>query len=513
MFWADKIAKELASTGKPQLVDDAKTPSGRVHVGALRGVIIHDLVYKTLKEQSARARYTFIIDDLDPMDDLPVYLPAEKYKKYMGVPLKNIPSPEGEGSYAEHYANEFIGVFNKLDAKPQILWNSKLYEEGTLNKQISLALDNAEKIQEIYEKVSGSRRPRDYIPFQPICENCGKIGTTVANGWDGRYVSYECQEKKVAWAAGCGHKGKVDPLAATGKLPWRVEWPAKWAALGVTVEGEGKDHASRGGSRDTANAIAEEIFSFPPPYDIPYEHFLFSGRKMSSSKGVGASAADVAEIIPAELLRFLMVRPRPMQHIDFNPESENTIPKLFDDFDSARDSQDLSLKRIWELSTASNSAKSHFVPRFSDLVNLVQMPNVDLEKEAENKKGGKLTKEDKRALEERVVYVKIYLARFAPEEIKFSVKEAIPAAADDLSESQKKLLDQVSKLLGKTSDPDKFQNDIYQAGKDFGLSSRETFQAIYKSLLGKTSGPKAAWLILSLDKNFVKERFGKVAGA
>ena len=142
MFWADKIAKEASATNKPQIIDDAKTPSGRVHVGALRGVIIHDLVYKALQDAEVKSRYTFIIDDLDPMDDLPAYLSKDKYGKHMGIPLKNIPAPESKGSYAEYFANEFIEVFNKLGAKPEILWNSKLYEEDKLNKQIQLSLDH-----------------------------------------------------------------------------------------------------------------------------------------------------------------------------------------------------------------------------------------------------------------------------------------------------------------------------------------------------------------------------------
>lgn len=519
MFWADKIAKELAKQNKPQLVDDAKTPSGRVHVGALRGVIIHDLVYKALLSAGVKARYTFIIDDFDPMDDLPTYLPAEKYEKYMGVPLKNIPvladdprlEPRSQAleakSYAEFYAFEFIQVFNKLGADPEILWSSKLYKEGKLDKQIKLALEMAEKIQQIYEKISGSRRPKDYLPFQPVCERCGKIGTTVATSWDGKQVTYECSETKVVWAAGCGYKGKVSPFGGTGKLPFRVEWPAKWAALGVTVEGEGKDHASKGGTRDTANAVCKEIFGYDPPYDIPYEHFLLSGKKMSSSKGIGVSAAEVAEVLPAEVLRFLMVRPRPMQHIDFDPEAEHTISKLFDDFDTARVGKDLGLKRMYELSQVEGESKKYFVPRFHDLVNVVQMPNIDIKAWAQEQKRAELSEEDRKALEERVHYVKIYLERFAPENIRFTVKDKLPQEAKRLTEKQKRLISQVIRLLDKTSDPEDFQNQIYQEGKRLGLSSSEVFKAIYISLLGKESGPKAAWLILSLDKEFVKKRF------
>ena len=506
MFWADKISSDLAKSKKTQRVDDAKTPSGRVHAGALRGVIIHDIAHKALKNAGIDSHYTFIIDDIDPMDGLPVYLSKQKYEKYMGVPLKDIPAPEGKTSYAQYYADEFINVFNKIGAKPEILYSSKLYKAGKLDKFIRLALDGAEKIQEIYEKISGSRRPKDFVPFQPICENCGKISTTIASNWDGKYVSYECSSQKAVWANGCGNKGKVSPFGGNGKLPWRVEWPAKWVAIGVTIEGEGKDHATKGGTRDTANAIVKEIFGYEPPYDIPYEHFLVGGRKMSSSKGIGVSAVEVSEILPAEVLRFLMVRIRPMQHLEFDPSQENTIPTLFDEFDSARNSKDLDLKRIYELSLVDKRPKEYFVIRFRDLINLVQLPNIDLKEESQKKKGMPLSKEEKEILEERISYVKIYLERFAPENIKFTVKEKMPQESKKLNIKQKKFLFETAQIVKTAKNPEDLQNDIYQTGKDLDLSSSDTFKAIYTSLLGKDYGPKAAWLILSLDRDFVIKR-------
>jgi lysyl-tRNA synthetase class 1 len=511
MFWADEIAKKLEGKGKPQLVNDAKTPSGRVHVGALRGVLIHDLVYKALLVEKVEAKYTYIIDDFDPMDSLPTYLPKEKYEKYMGVPLNDIPALEGSGSYAEYFADEFISVFNRLGAKPEILWTSKIYKEGKLDEQIKIALDSAEKIQKIYEKISGSKRPRNYIPFQPVCEKCGKIGTTVAKDWDGESVSYTCLENKVEWAKSCGYEGKVSPFGGTGKMPFRVEWPAKWAAFGITVEGAGKDHISKGGTRDTAEVIAKEIFKIEAPYNIPYEHFLVSGKKMSSSKGIGVSAKEISEIIPPVVLRFLIIRTRPMQHLDFDLTEPDTIPKLFDDFDLAGVSKDPELKEIWRLSHIDSSPSEIFVPRFRDLVNLVQMPNINIIDEAKKQKGKDLTEEDKETLEKRVGYVKIYLERFAPESVKFAVKETKPPETRELSPKQRKLLLKINDLFEKKLEAEELQNEIYKVGRDLGLSSAETFSAIYVSLLGKASGPKAAWLILSLEREFVKKRFEEIS--
>jgi len=53
---------------------------------------------------------------------------------------------------------------------------------------------------------------------------------------------------------------------------------------------------------------------------------------MATSKGQGVAAHAIAEVLPPEQLRFLFLRPRPNQVIDFDPEGE-TIPRLFDEFD------------------------------------------------------------------------------------------------------------------------------------------------------------------------------------
>ena len=56
---------------------------------------------------------------------------------------------------------------------------------------------------------------------------------------------------------------------------------------------------------------------------------------------------------------------------------------------------------------------------------------------------------------------------------------------------------------------EEFQTQIYELGKALGLNGKQSFAAIYLSLIGKDHGPKAAWLILSLDKEFVQKRFNE----
>ena len=65
MFWADELAASL--TG-PQVVNDSKTPSGTVHVGSLRGVVLHDAIARAIAESGREVQFRYGVDDLDPMD-------------------------------------------------------------------------------------------------------------------------------------------------------------------------------------------------------------------------------------------------------------------------------------------------------------------------------------------------------------------------------------------------------------------------------------------------------------
>src|ERR1700691_2951357 len=110
MFWADKVAKDIIGSKKyiPYWVDDMKTPSGKIHVGSLFGVVFHDLAYRALLDKGVEAKYTYVFENHDPMDDIPSYLPREKFEKYLGMPLFMIPSPvEGFMDFPTYYATDF----------------------------------------------------------------------------------------------------------------------------------------------------------------------------------------------------------------------------------------------------------------------------------------------------------------------------------------------------------------------------------------------------------------------
>ena len=502
MFWADSVAQEIIKSGKykPYWVDDMFTPSGYAHVGSLRGPLVHDIVYKALKDKTDKVKWTYVMNDFDPIDGLPPEL-EEKFKKYYGLPVRVAPSPEeGFDNYADYFAKDFQKVLRNLGVESEFLSSWDMYHEGKFNEVIRIALDNSEKIQDIYQKVSGSKkREKGWLPLQVICEKCGKVGTTRVHDWDGKTVAYVCELEMVKLAKGCGHKSKISPFDGNGKLPWKVDWPAHWKVMGVTIEGAGKDHSSAGGSRDIAKELCAQVFNYPNPYNLPYEFFLIGGKKMSSSKGLGLKARELTDILPSELGRFLFTKTDYKRAIEFDPVSTLAIPNLFDEYQKAAgayfNKSNDDLARSFELSQIGEIKKPPVV-RFSILAQWVQMPNM----EEEIKKQG---------LEEWAPYAKVYVDRFAAEEIKYKVKQEVPDQVKTFSKEQKQYLSFLAKQLDKKWEANEFQKKLYEWAKENNLSSTDAFRAIYISLLGKDYGPKAAWIILKEDKEFVKKRFNE----
>ncbi|MFC1790161.1 lysine--tRNA ligase [Patescibacteria group bacterium] len=518
-FWADKLVGEIVNSGKhlPFWVDDMKTPSGRVHVGALRGVVIHGLIHQLLKESDQDSTYSYVINDMDPMDGFPSYLP-ESFKKYMGQPLFKIPSPErGYPSFARCYAGQFIKTFNSLGFKPEIIWSSQYYLEGKFNKVIKEALDKVVLVRKLYKKISGYDKPANWYPFQAICPRCGQVGSTMVSDWDGEKVTFRCQKDLVSWCQGCEYEGKVSPFDGNGKLMWKVDWAAHWKVIGVTIEGAGKDHMTEGGSYDLSSQICEQVFEYPAPFAYLYEWFLArGGKKMSSSKGIGVSAVEIASTLPPEILRFLLVQTHYQKAIVFDPANNQSILDLFDKFDRCArdywDNGDDLRARAFLLAQVGEVMKKQYLPRFREVVKRIQDPKLDLEKSFAESKGELLTDGERKLLSQRVKYAQIWLENYAPKELNLGLAPELPEEVANLTGAQRNYLGAAAGLLEKKPwDPEELQTVLYQKTKEMEIGAKQAFQSLYLALLGKTHGPKAAWLLLDGKQSTIVSRLKEAA--
>ena len=502
MHWADELVTRIPHKGAQHRVDDMKTVSGMPHVGSLRAIVTHDILYKAMVKAGFTVDFTYVFNDMDPMDGLPVYLPETEYRQHMGKPLYQIPAPEsGHGSFGEYYALKYKEAFNKIGCNPKIIWSHELYATGQMDEIVRVALDNADKIRRIYKRVAKQSKPADWHPYQVICPRCGKVGTTIVTAWDGQYVTYECKVNLVQWAQGCGHKGRVEPVGENGKLMWKVDWPAHGKVLNITVECAGKDHFSDGGSRDLGVHICKQVFKTEPPIGWLHEFFLVGGRKMSSSKGAGVGADEITSIIPPELVRFLIARTHIRKAVNFDPDGMS-IPDLYDAYDQAAqaywDESDEKLARAFELSQVKGEPpKPHFLPRFRDVATVVQHPEIDNYVRFEQVKGAPLTELEKNVLEDRVKYAQIWLDGYAPAEAVFKPAQTLPEAAGKLTPEQKTYLKQVRELIDREwKEPEELQQALYDVAKKLQLPTRLAFGAIYLALIGKSYGPRAAWFLL-----------------
>jgi lysyl-tRNA synthetase, class I len=529
MFWCDKLVEGLSG---PQTINDSKTPSGRAHIGALRGPLIHDAIFRTLQSKGVPVRYLFGVDDYDPVDEIP-YGQAEHFEKYLGAPLCNVPPPEGSKAtdMAEHFISEFFGVFADLGIRPEFYRMRDIYRSGKFNDAIDVILRKANVVRRIYKEVSGSERLETWHPFQVICPNCGRIATNEVTAYDGSEVTYTCLKiskvmyhpilpsgelsEQKAPIRGCGHQGKMSPFNGNGKLPWKLEWCAKWKTFPVTIEGAGRDHSTKGGSRDVAAACLREIFGQEPPLNCPYDFFLVGGAKMSSSKGIGVTSRDMADFLPPEVLRFLMIRTPPRQHVNFEA-SEVHILKAFNEFDRAKhryfhdENAKPDDKRVYEISRVTPEP-DYWTADFQLVTALVQMPHLDAVKELEKRKGAPFTELERKHLDLRIRAANYWLENYATDEEKTHLQETLPARASELSAAQGGFLHILAEqLAGAAWQDDALQIAVFNAARLTPIDQPSAFKAIYRVLLDRESGPKAGNLLSFLDRDFVIRRFKEV---
>jgi lysyl-tRNA synthetase class 1 len=527
--WADELA---ASVSGPQVVNDSKTPSGTVHVGSLRGPVILDTIWRALRARGVETDLLYGVDDLDPMDAQALLTP-DAIDREMGRPLAHVPDPAGDchESYARHFAGVFIETFKGLGIVPdRYYWMSDIYPTGDMDVFIRTALDRASVVRDIYRRVANVQHPDTWHPLNVICESCGKVGTTIVTKWDGERVFYECREALVTWARGCGHSGWVAPFGGRAKLPWNLEWAAQWSLLGVTIEPCGKDLSTAGGSRDRSDAIAREVFEREPPLNVPYEFINIGGKKMSTSKGRGAAAHEIVEVIPPEQLRFFFLRPKPNTAVDFEPNQTDAVPRLFDEFDRfaaatagrpVRGEIAPGFEGTFRYSLLDRDADAAaeaalFRPAFSHLALLLQIPNVDVAARVEAEKGSPLTEREAAILDERVRAARAWLAAYAPERAVVAVRDSLPGdAVAALDDEQRRYLGALGDAARSTdaapASGEAWQDLIFAVAAEAELPNGRAFAALYAAFLGRTNGPRAGWLLASLDREFVIERLRAAA--
>ena len=501
IHWADRQAALAIESDRRPVISSGISPSGEIHIGNMREVLTADAVFRAIRERGVAARFNYVADNFDPLRKVYPFLDEATYGPLVGCPLSEIPCPCREhASYSDHFLEPFLAALDELAVEVEVERADQMYKSGRMTPYIVQALENSELIAGILKELTGKEAAPDWSPFNPLCSSCGRM--TAA-----RVTGYSAADETIGFECECGAGGDL-PMAGGGKLVWRIDWPARWMMLGVTIEPFGKDHATRGGSYDTGERIVREVFGGEPPQPIPYEWIRLKGKgDMSSSRGNVLSIGTVLEVAPPEALRYLVIRERPERTIGFDPGLP--LLQLVDQIDdAAAKSRD---ERALELSTA-GSFQPVGVP-YKHLVVVAQAARFDEARTLDTLRRTGYPEANADAIGRRMAYARRWLESFAPEDLRFDVQPELPAAAADLDAAQRGFLRKLSERLVEGLDAQAIHTLIYElAGEVDDAKPADLFRAIYLALLGKARGPRAGAFIEVLGVDFAVRRFREAVG-
>jgi lysyl-tRNA synthetase class 1 len=502
MHWADVVASKVE--GK-QVVSTGISPSGEIHVGNMREVLTGEIVSRALRDSGKEVEFYYEADDIDPLRKVPAGIDPS-FSKYIGQPLYKIPAPDGKhSSWSSQFIDPFLETLKLVGVKLNFLYTHELYEKGLFNDLIRKSFEKRVEIGRIISEVSGHQVKEDYYPFDVICDSCGRLDTTEVKSYQWPEVEYECRS--------CKHSGRKDVRNGGGKLPWRVEWPAKWVVLNVTIEPFGKDHAAAGGSYDTGKRIVSEIFGVKPPFPVIYEWILL--RKlgaMHSSKGILIRSIDMVKMAPPEILRFLIAKNSPERHIEM--DSGRGLITLVNEYDQyeriyfgkeeAPDAERLpDIRRVYELSQLESVPISFPVQvPFNHLLNLVQVKKNNEEIFESLRNSSFDLSGDTSQLLRRIDAVKYWLNNFADDEFKIHLLDKPPEFPIDESES-KFISVLFDKIKGGMS-PDEVNRAIHESCSITLNDKQRCFSLLYKIFLNANTGPRLGYLFTSMGIEKVK---------
>ena len=179
------------------------------------------------------------------------------------------------------------------------------------------------------------------------------------------------------------------------------------------------------------------------------------------------------------------------------------IPDLLDKYNKCWqayiEGSDEDLARAFELAQIKSVPEktSMFLPRFREVAQVIQMPNTEPETYFAEKKGEKLENTEDEILKERIIYAKVWVEQYAPETERFKVEthtKTISTPAH-IVEWDQVFFSKLVKAIQEEKTPDGLEKTLYTIIKESGFTPKEAFVKIYRVLIGKDYGPKAAWLI------------------
>jgi lysyl-tRNA synthetase class 1 len=336
---ADRVLAEAERRGPaaaPLVCASGVSPSGPIHLGNLREIMVPHFVADELRRRGLECRHLLSWDDYDRLRKVPAGQP-ESFAEHIGRPLSAVPDPCGKHeNWAEHFKEPFRAALRDLGVEVHELSQTQMYASGAYSAQIVHAMSERARIDEVLGRYRTAAKEDDeagagtvgtaYYPFKPYCSACLRDLT--------RIDSYDESDCVAHYTCQCGHEDAVDVRTpGAGKLVWKVDWPMRWAFEGVTFEAAGVDHSSPGSSFAVGSQLVRDVFGGRPPEYLGYSFVGVGGAaKMSSSSGGAPTPADALGVLEAPLLRWIYARRKPSQAITIAFDQE--INRVYDEWDA-----------------------------------------------------------------------------------------------------------------------------------------------------------------------------------
>lgn len=503
MNWLEEIVEKYRNADKEVLASSGASPSGIYHVGHLREIIIVDAIVKSLKRAGIKARHIHVSDNLDAFRKVPANLPPN-YEAYLGMPLCEVPSPDDKySSWADYCLEPFLATAKKIGIEMDVVYANERYKNGFFVPAIERSLQNIDKAKLAIQEVSGRKLDDNWSPIQ-IMEN-GRLKNR-------KFIDMDVNTKTIIYEGKGGDQQTVRYDGGAVKLDWRLDWPGRWWLLGVDIEPFGRDHATKGGSYDTGKRIASEVYGIEAPIPVPYEFINRTGdtKKMSASKGTGVNAYEVVEMLPPEVLRYFMLRHAPSKRLYF--DEADSLVRLIDDYANVKSNPDSNLDReILSLCIDENNDSAVSSIPFSHLAISYQAALCDTAKTIEilrrSTEYSQTVENEESVIIAELGYIDRWLKKWAPESLKFSLREEVNPG-EFLAQEQEYLKLLADDIAASPDDADGswFHQAIYSYKERALVPPKDLFTVLYRVLIGKDSGPRAGWFLSILSREWLVNR-------
>jgi lysyl-tRNA synthetase class 1 len=523
---ADAVEQRAKVMGKREIVlNGGLSVSGLQHIGRLRGeVLTGEAVRKILEKRGYKVKQFIVLYTQDAWKGKEKQLKqfeGEEGRKYIGYPLIKVPDPKGcHANWVEHYWEDFGGVLDKFsDGKIEVVRTTDLYAKE-LKEVTKEFIEKRELTRSVVNKYRGRNPyPEDWIPIEPVCQNCGRIDGAKAIKIEGDLVEYICKH--------CGYYGKTK--LENGKLNWRLEWAGIWKALDIDFEPFGKDHATPGGSRDSCVELATTVLKIQPPIGLPYEWVAIrQGKKemdMGSSDFIGITPKEWLEIADPEVLRYIYFSTPPKKRIVIDLTE---IPQYYEQlyhgeraYFMRKEGKSLSEEEEeaainYELSILTDPPERlPFQLSYYTAALLVQsLPKEDIYDSALKRLraskiiAGELSEFEKERIKSILIRASNWVEKYAPEQVKYAVRAELPAELKGSLRFKDSLIELGNKLISLENwNEDEIKKAMIEHTSSMNDEERKIFyREFYIVMIGKDSGPRAAPLLAALGKDMVKEK-------